>query len=122
MPDDWEKLSTKQTLEFLGKYLPEHTKLFIIRERKWTRRCKSLYFRMIKSAIKEEVFEGQDRVWDNDELFNPDPNVIIPPRNAAEVYPNGVQYHVRYANQAGIDIPAPPPINWAPNGGLVGVR
>lgn len=96
-PLDWDKLSTKTKLIFLGKYLPKDTELLLIREPKWTRRKRSLYYKLIQlgkdknvdlnmmaaPAFDEALGGGGVRL---EELF-PVPPIRYQPHNAPDIIP-----------------------------------
>lgn len=53
LPIGWEQMRIQQKLEFMMQHLPSNVKLILIRERKWTRRSKSLYIKMLKLKPSE---------------------------------------------------------------------
>lgn len=78
MPIGWKEFNTQQTLEFLGQYLPENTKLILIRERKHTRRTRSLYAKMLKMGKPKVDEEYMVEIADIPVARPMNPNVQYP--------------------------------------------
>lgn len=51
LPPDFHKLSKIERLRILARYLPKACRLTIIRERRWERKNKSLYVRILNGRM-----------------------------------------------------------------------
>lgn len=52
LPLDFHALTKFDRLRILAQYLPKHCRFTIVRERRWERKNKSLYVRILQGKVK----------------------------------------------------------------------